>query len=698
MVMPVDEVEEQEKVDLAEIVQMLGRETERWREQLAVSIGRASELTGLKESQIRYFEELEALQPHKTTDQRGASRLYTIADLRRLFALSQLTRQNYRPSEAARIVRTNAPFVDGGVYRSVSEIINAESSVLTDGFFLSRVLTQVLLACQAELDQQAEQRQQAGPRIRGALVPLRSLPELSSPDLTQAELTRLGRAIASAVGDIFVVLDREELAAGAPSHDWPPPPRIGSDESFVMFYSREAWMLPHVDTLRYVRYVPQLPSSPAIVLLLDRDVPWGGIQLQPEATSHAETDSRAEVIDRLLKLAATLGDRFRTAAPPRSYRYRTDGMPLRHTHQDFATVLEVLCRAVFRDDDTATAVMLVPDRLRSPAKLSILAHHRYPEDLVPHARLDLTRGPQGLSGRAFFYRELFLTRDASSDPRIAYAVEERCECAMAIPLTLAWSPSTYGVLYLASERKGVGLSSLDAYLAWVLSTALTELLTRWWTTRIRMANDSYLHREMGDMVEWLDGLGPYGPSFQRAVDTLARRWEELSDLPGHRLRTSYLALVVFDIDKHTSKLQEREAEPLLLRAQRHVRAAISRIVRAPQTFWFKNDHTILLLELQAPDNTSGGRGAWTQEAALGEVNDTVRRIARQVSMVPLALEDEGKAPVTISVSAEAKLLSLQDFVDMASSQAEIQGRLHQIFDELRQKAGTSGEGSVNIRA
>jgi len=690
MVRPIAEVEEQEKIDLEEIVQMLGRETERWRDQLAVSIGRASELTGLKESQIRYFEELEALQPQKTTEHRGASRLYTIADLRRLSALGRLTRLNYRPAEAARIVRANAAFVDSGVYRSVSEIVTAESMVVTDGFLLSRVLSQVLLACQEELKLQAEAQQSKPPQIRGALVPLRRVPELEASNMSSEELTHLARSLGESVADIFVVLNREEFATSNSSYEWPPPPKVGSDESFVMFYSREAWSIPATDSRRYLRYVSQTPPWQAIVLLLDGEAPAGATSLT------SKSSMRAEAVDRLLALAARLGDKFRVTVPPRAYRYRTDGMPISHTHHDFAEVLRLFCEAVFRNDDTATSVLLTPDRLRSPTRLSILAHHNYPTDLIQHAHLDLTREPRGLSGRAFHYRELFLTRDARNDPRIAYAVEERCECAMAIPLTLAWAPDTYGVLYLASKREQSGLSSMDAYLAWVLSTVLTELLARWWTTRIRMANDEYLHREIRDMVEWLDGLGPYGPSFQRALNKLVCRWNELKASPNQSYSTSYLGLVVFDVDNHTSSLQKTETEPLLLRAQRHVRDAIERIVPDAPTFWFKNDHTILLLERPEPDMPLAGEEVRSQETILREIEDQVRRIARQVRMVPLSLDEGMERRVTISVSAAGKVFSLQDFADLHQTEDGIGERFRQILDELRRQAGDSAPGSVII--
>lgn len=686
-----EEVEEREQIDLAEIVQMLGRETERWRDQLAVSIGRASELTGLKESQIRYFEELDALQPQKTTEQRGASRLYTITDLRRLYTLGQLTRLNYRPAEAARIVRAHAPYIDSGVYRSVSEIVTAESNVLTDGFLLSRVLSQVILACQAELDLQARNHGSAAPRIRGALLPLRILPDLVAPNMTRQSLTRLGRSLGEVVADTFVILEREELASSVSEHAWPPSPRIGSNDSFVMFYSREVWSIPRPDSWHYLLHVPQSDPCQAVVLLLDAAPPVDRAMLVPQVRD------RAQIVDRLLALASILGKQFRETAPPRAYRYRTDGMPLTHTHNDLARVLQLICQTVFRDDDTATAVLLVPDRLKAPIVLSILAHHNYPPDLVPHVRLDLTGEPNGLSGRAFHYRELFLTRDARNDPRIAYAVEERCSCAMAVPLTLAWTPTTYGVLYLASQHDEPGLSSLDAYLAWVLSTVLTELLARWWTTRIRLSNDQHLHREMRDMVDWLDGLGPYGPSFSRALDKLVEHWKELKANPDLINRARYLALVVFDIDNHTSSLQKSETEPLLLRAQRHVREAIERIVPDAETFWFKNDHTILILKPQVPAAVRADNEADIQEAIRWEIEDQVRRIARQVRMVPLDLDDGTERRVTISVSAAGEVFSLQDFVDLHHTETGIRDRLYQMFEKLRRTAGADPAASVTIR-
>src|SRR5262249_38879024 len=57
------------------------------RHTLEVSTGRASAFTQLKEAQIRYVEDLGALQPAKPTAQTGSSRLYTMTDLRRLYAL-----------------------------------------------------------------------------------------------------------------------------------------------------------------------------------------------------------------------------------------------------------------------------------------------------------------------------------------------------------------------------------------------------------------------------------------------------------------------------------------------------------------------------------------------------------------------------------------------------------------------------------
>jgi DNA-binding transcriptional MerR regulator len=682
MVGETQHIEDRVVADLGEIVQMLGRETERWRDQLAVSIGRASELTGLKESQIRYFEEIEALQPQKTTDQRGASRLYTISDLRRLYALAQLTRQNYRPAEAARIVRTNAPFIESGVHRSVAEVVTTESHVLRDGFVLSRVLSQIVLACQAELEVQAKARGlPAIPRIRAALLPQRELPNISDPN----HLAQLGQSLGESLSDTFVVLDREAFAPSLDDGSWPSPPRVGSDESFVMFYSRETWSIPRAEIWHYVLYVGQEYPCRAIVLLLDNKAPGDSARLEPEASARRDT------LNRLLDLAAKLGQQFRAAALSSAYRSCTDGMSLAYTHHDFAEILRLICRAVLRDDETATAVLLIPDRLMMPNSLSILAHYNYITGLIPHARLDITGEPSGLSGRAFRYRELFLTRDARNDPRIASEVEERCACAMAIPLTLAWTPTTYGVLYLASQQDRPGLS-LDSYLAWILSTILTELLAQWWTTRVRLANDQHLHREMRDMVAWLDGLGPYGPSYAKVLEELVARWRQLKAEPDSFKAADYLALIVFDIDNHTNTLQKTETEPLLLRAQRHVREAIERIVSKPQAFWFKNDHTILLLERQAPAHTAGD----VQEILRREIEELVRRIARQVRMVPLSLDDGTERSVTISVSAAGKVLSLQDFVDLHHTEAGIPRRLHQILDELRRKAGEAPGASILI--
>src|SRR5262249_501526 len=133
--------------ELRAIIATINTEALAWRDSLAVSIGRASALTRLKESQIRYFEEIGALQPEETA---GASRLYTLDDLRRVYALALLS-DTHRPSEAAALVRDHARQIESGTHLELADLLQQEGSAITDGFLLARLMSQLMDVARLEL-------------------------------------------------------------------------------------------------------------------------------------------------------------------------------------------------------------------------------------------------------------------------------------------------------------------------------------------------------------------------------------------------------------------------------------------------------------------------------------------------------------------------------------------------------------------
>src|SRR4051812_13257311 len=60
--------------ELAKALKEVDEEAKYWETTLTVNIGRASEWSKLKDTQIRYFEQLQVFQPTTTTGQAGAMR------------------------------------------------------------------------------------------------------------------------------------------------------------------------------------------------------------------------------------------------------------------------------------------------------------------------------------------------------------------------------------------------------------------------------------------------------------------------------------------------------------------------------------------------------------------------------------------------------------------------------------------------
>lgn len=657
--------------DLTTIIQQIDQETESWRAELSVSIGQAQQMTGLKDSQIRYYEELEALRPRKTSAQSGASRLFTIADLRRLRVLALLAQQGLRPAEAAELVKQYSQAIDTGVRKPIATIVRQERSAVADGFFLTRLITQIIEAAQAELADPALGASLV--RVRGAVLPLRRVFSCARP--TPAELEAVGDQLLHMPADMLVALIEQSSADDLRTM----PPALleaGRDEQTVLFYSREPHALGLSARYRYCAYVPPAAPEQAVLLLLELPD-----DAQPAMLLQPRDETRRQLLDMLLALCADVAVTFCNATLSKDHRYRSDGFPLSLTHESTAELLQTIRAALFPGDDAAMAVLMVPDSLDQPESLSILAHCGYDDALAARARLDL-RGEQGqgLSGRAYRLREPFLSLHADADRRVEYALEEGSQQALAVPLATTWSLSPFGVLYLATRSRTGCLDSQRAYAALILGSILSELLGRWWLTRLRKELDQSLHRRLPNIVDWLDSLDGRGPAFQRGMAQIGQLWHATQAALGDpALLRQRLTLAVLDIDHYRRNVQVRTNEPLPLQAQRHVREAIRRVDPALESYWFRNDHALLILP------------TYNQTEAM----DLLLRIVDQVGLTPLQLPNVHGLLRPITVSAAFKVLTYQALCDLGSrGEEQLLAQVGAIVRQLCAATRREGTGKV----
>lgn len=613
-------------------------EVETWREHLTVSIGRATELTGLKDTQIRYFEDLYR-QDRDAAVHSGATRSYSLADLRRLAVFAELLKEGYRPAQATEMVRSFASVIDQGAARTIADVLREEGDAITDGFLLSRLASQVIFAAQRELRERAPD----------ARVIAMFLVERSIDPSAVIDLASTGRDLAAHPYDMLVAVDRAAVI-GEP-FDGGESVWNDDESSIVLFYSRDPWSVPVPDHAQFCCYRPLSAPDATVVFMVESDEQDA---LPPVLT--IETSARAHLLDWMVRMCRAIFPEFRRATRVHNYRYRSDGYRLSHTRKALNRLMDRVRNLIFGEDaEVSLACLLLPNDLYEPAYLSILAHAGYPDEVARRARLSLHGDGEGLSGRAFNKREPFLTRDAAHDMRVFGAQDEHCQVALAAPLLSHWDTHPFGVLYLASQHRASPLWSKTAFVALVFGNILSELLGRWWLTRLRRKHDDLLHSYVEEYVRWFDGMDMHGPEFQEGLGQIEQIWERIAAMFGNagnaralveRLSRQYVTLAVIDIDR--SRCRDRGDEPFLLAAQRHVHQAIAHILPGVRGYWFKNDHTLLALD-----------GYTLEEAII-----LTRRIASRVQMVPVVIAGRTER-TTITISAALKALSYQELYDLS---------------------------------
>lgn len=676
--------------ELLDVVDEVNRAAERWQSELAVSIGRARELTMLKETQIRYFEELAAIQPEKGAEP-GASRAYSIRSLRRLYALALLGRQGLRPADAADLVRRYAHLIEQGGHRSIDAIATHESQVVVDGFLLSRLASQLIDALQLELDGSIADQEAQGdstdgaagapdrPRliIRELILPMRAV--FSVPEPSAAEIQRVGRELRRDPSDTLIALCRDSSApiavSEADAQRLPAPTFAegGRDDRTVLFYSPERHDLPQREAYQFSAYIPRGAPDRALLLVVES---VGGAALPAVRTIAAP--ARALLLDRVLGLCAEAFAQFRSHALIKPYRYRSDGFPFAQTRKSYSALLELLLRVLFPAPAHALAVLLIPDRLDQPTFLEALAESGY-GDQAPRARIALSGEGQGLSGRAYKLREPFLSLDAASDPRVAFGLEESCHSALALPLTVGPGLPPFGVLYLGSRHPAWSFDSELVYVVTLLASILGELLGRRWMTRLRKAVELSLHQRVDELVRWIDGLDQNGPDLERAIERIEALWRRL-DLQNADQMGGSLALVVLDIDHYKHVVQSEGPQSLPSVAQLHVRQAIAKVIGGFEGYWFRNDHALLVLCDTSRD----------QAAAL------VQRIAAQVRDVPPAVKNPQGRYLRLTISAAVQMLSYADLYYLGRGRPDLRTQLESIVGRLRERTRSPEGERVQI--
>ena len=668
------DVPDAELVGIETLIREVADESAGWVNELLVTIGRASAISKLKESQIRYYEELGALQPATTTGRTGASRLYRIGDLRRLRVLARLS-QHYKAADAADIVRRNAALIDHEPPIAVAAALAQERSAVADGFFLARIISQIIAALQAEIDRQtaARTRGHAGddaapPQVIGLIYPGKQ--PFATPAPSRAEVAEQAEQLRCAPASALVALC--SLDRGAERPDWAPEllHATGSDTQTLLFYSPEPRPITDLAGAYFTAYVPVDAPDHALLIALNAPLP------QPLLTADAMQPGRPLILDRLLQLAHVIFQDFRLVTHGRGYRYRSDGFPLELTRQSYGDMLLLIAGAIFPDDPTSMAVLLVPDGLDQPGGLAILAHHGYRDDLLARAKISLQGAGQGLSGRAYVSREPYVSLHVDEDShKVRYGPEEGSSVALAVPLAATWGISPFGVLYLASGQPAQTLDSAAIYCALVIGDILSELLGRWWLTRLRRQQDARLHGQMPEMLAWLDSLDAHGPGFARGIEAIVRLWEPLNASADDSAELdAVLALAVLDINHYRETIQARSNDPFPVYAQRHVDAAIRRVLGQDfgHAYWFGNDHVLLVL-----DRCDGA-----------QASTIMKRVVDQVADSPVLLPGRCGATDFISVCGAIKAMSYRSVRDLACDDAAtLRQQIALVVDLLRARAG-----------
>lgn len=657
---------------LDKIIQEVTAASVAWADELRVTIGRAAAISGLRESQIRYFEELGALQPATTTGKAGASRLYSLSDLRRLRVLARLSPE-YKAAEAADLVRQHAEAIDHEPPIALEAALAQERSAVADGFFLARIISQIIAAIEAEIAQRLNVDgtvpPETRPQVRGLIYRGTQIFERDPP--TPDAISSCAAELCARPADALIALCQPGNTGEQERAGWAPEllRATGSDAQTILFYSPEPRPISDLADAHFTAYIP--PGRPEHTLL----IALSSCQLGPLLCPESLADGRAFVLDRLLELAHAIFADFRRVTHGRGYRYRSDGFPLDLTRSSYGAMLALIAELIFPGDSKRMAALLVPDGLDQPQGLSILAHHRYAADLLARAKISLHGNGQGLCGRAYVSREPFLSLNVDGDSeKVRYGPEEGSQVALAVPLASTWGISPFGVLYLASGNPQQTLSSPAIYCALVLGDILSELLGRWWLTRLRHAQDIRLHRQLPEMLSWLDSLDAHGPGFTRGVDAVLAQWAQVKDERNSLKLDQVIALAVLDINHYRETIQARSNDPFPLYAQQHVTAAIRRVLRqgSAHCSWFGNDHALLVLD--------------GDEAA--QADRLVQRIIDQVADSPVSVPGRRGGLDTIAICAAVKVMTYRSLNDLACEDGQhLRRQIGSMIDLLRRRAG-----------
>lgn len=652
-----------EAAEVSVLAEQIAAMAEQWRHELSVSIGQARKLSGLKESQIRYFESIGALRPAKSSDTAGASRRYSLVDLRRLCALASLSK-GHRPAEAARILLRHVDLIENGPTPSVNKIAGRERNTLADGFFLARLSSQLIEGLQASLDASTPDPLRR-PLVFGLIFRGEAPADTLSPCVPEAAPARALFALHQAPPP----LGKEPVAPALYES-------TGRDDQTVIFYAASPLPLDAPAGARRYAYAPAGHPEQTLEILV---APGAADAPLPEAGQLPLDEQRSASLDKLLALLARLFGEFRHLAGPVTYRFRSDGFPIALTYGSYVELLTIIRDVVFPSGSDSLVVLMVPDSIDRPRTLLILAHIGFDSHLAPQVRLPLGEEGQGLCGKAYLLREPFLSLHADADNRLAYGPEEGSRVAMAVPLATSWGLSPFGVLYLASRDPDAELPSTTAFFALMLGSILSELLGRWWLTRLRRELDAQLHGRAAQMIGWLDSLDERGPSFKSglaAIRSILDRLPEKADAAPH----GHLTLTVLDIVGYRDNVQRFSNELLPIQAQQHVAEAVARALGSDTPcFWFRNDHALLVLDM------------YDAARAAAEVEGLVEL----VSAAPLVLSDGRALPRVIALRQASQTISYRSLRHLAGPKgADLDARMTAIISWLRDVAGGKEQASA----
>lgn len=669
---------------MRDIARLVAGEAERWHMDLSVTIGRASALTGLPQPQIRYLEELGVFQTTKASDQEGAPRLYTLRDLRRLSAAAELLKKDYRPAEVARLVREHAVLIEQGHHHSLAQLFAQESSVISDGFVLARLMSQLMMVVQAELTECTGIDLQ----VEGLLFPLRPLPASVSRRASAAAIQKYGQSLLTNLANVLVGIRFVHTLLDSAGHvdDFLDvqacDPGPGRNDRTVVFFS-PAPQQPYVrNPVLFCLYVPpDAPEQHLLVLV----TPVQSDQL-PVLLETLES-SRHYLFERLRTMILQLSTPFRRTSFLKNYRYRSDGFEISLTRENLNQFAHTIKTILFPDDPQSLVVILFPNSLDAPASLSILAHAGYAPEDAKRFRLQLHGPGEGLSGRAYNLREPFLSLDCAHDPRVAYALNEESCAALAIPLSTTWGIAPFGVLYIAARQPGSTLSHDQAFMAMLLSSLLSELLGRWWLTRLRREQDTLLFTHMKLLQHWFDGVDAFSPDLKKALAALYLLWQAVHTIveqpdgsPTTLDLQDTLTLIVLDIDNYRQRVQLHSNDLFPVRAQHHVESVVWRVLPANRPYWFKNDHALIILE-------------HTRDHDIARI---IERIKRQVKALPVRIP--GNEDFKIAVSAAWETMTYQELHDLdphaLRETTDFYTRIGAIIETLRQQAGATAKTNI----